>query len=86
MSDAGRWLAIRVEPSGDSQPIIDALFAAGSLGVQEDGSAVVTHFPPGTDPSSIEGAIVVSRVTGNPAPMAAVVTHCRAVLDQLTST
>jgi ribosomal protein L11 methyltransferase len=58
MSDAGRWLAIRVEPSGGSQPIIDALFAAGSLGVQEDGSAIVTHFPPGTDSSSIESAIM----------------------------
>jgi ribosomal protein L11 methyltransferase len=58
MSDAGRWLAIRVEPSGGSQPIIDALFAAGSLGVQEDGSAIVTHFPPGTDSSSIESTIM----------------------------
>ena len=34
---------------------------------------------------AIEGAIVVSRVVGNPAPMAAVVTHCRSVLDHLTS-
>jgi ribosomal protein L11 methyltransferase len=58
MSDAGRWLAIRVEPSGGSQPIIDALFAAGSLGVQEDGSAIVTHFPPGTDSSSLESTIM----------------------------
>ena len=33
---------------------------------------------------SIEGAIVVSRVTGDSAPMAAVVSHCRAVFDQAT--
>jgi ribosomal protein L11 methyltransferase len=57
MKDTGRWLAIRVEPSGDPQRVIDALFAAGSLGVQEDGIAIVTHFPPGTDSSSIEAAI-----------------------------
>ncbi|MGC3945641.1 MAG: TetR/AcrR family transcriptional regulator [Chryseolinea sp.] len=33
---------------------------------------------------SIEGAIVVSRVTGSPAPMTAVVAHCKSVLDQLS--
>jgi TetR/AcrR family transcriptional repressor of nem operon len=34
--------------------------------------------------SAIEGAIVVSRVVGDPAPMAAVVAHCRSVLDHIT--
>lgn len=34
---------------------------------------------------SIEGAIVVSRVTGTPSPMAAVVTYCRTMLDEITS-
>ena len=34
---------------------------------------------------SIEGAIVVSRVTGTRSPMAAVVTHCRAMLDDISS-
>jgi ribosomal protein L11 methyltransferase len=57
MNDTGRWLAIRVEPSGDSQRVIDTLFAAGSLGVQEEGTAIITHFPPGTDSLSIEAAI-----------------------------
>lgn len=57
MSDDGRWLAIRVEPSGDPAPVVDALFAIGSLGVQEDGTAIVTHFPPDTDSASIEAAI-----------------------------
>lgn len=57
MNDTGRWLAIRVEPSGDSQRVIDALFAAGSLGVQEEGTAIITHFPPGTDSTSIEAVI-----------------------------
>jgi ribosomal protein L11 methyltransferase len=57
MSDDGRWLAIRVEPSGDPALVVDALFAAGSLGVQEDGTAIVTHFPPDTDSASIDAAI-----------------------------
>jgi len=33
---------------------------------------------------AIEGAIVVSRVKGSPAPMAAVVEYCKSILDQLT--
>jgi AcrR family transcriptional regulator len=34
---------------------------------------------------AIEGAILVSRVTGSPAPMQAVVTHCRSVLDTVSA-
>lgn len=33
---------------------------------------------------AVEGAIVVSRVTGSSAPMAAVVAHCRSILDRLS--
>ena len=51
------WLAIKVEPSADPQRVIDALFAAGSQGVQETGGALITHFPPGTSASTIESAI-----------------------------
>jgi len=51
------WLAVRVEPSGDSQTVIDALFAAGAQGVQEQGAAIVTHFPPGTNIGDIESAV-----------------------------
>jgi ribosomal protein L11 methyltransferase len=42
------WVAVRVNPGGDPQRVINALFAAGSQGIQEDGDAIVTHFPPGT--------------------------------------
>lgn len=52
-----QWLAIRVEPSGDAQPVIDALFKAGSLGVQEEGVVVITHFPPDTDVALLERAV-----------------------------
>ena len=58
-----RWLAVRVEPSGDAQTVIDALFAAGSQGVQEQGSSIITHFPAGTDAAEIEAA--VKRVDDN---------------------
>ncbi|MDO8502265.1 MAG: 50S ribosomal protein L11 methyltransferase [Gemmatimonadaceae bacterium] len=66
------WLAVRVEPSADPQAVVDALFAAGSLGVQEDGAAIVTHFPPGTSASAIEAVVherdPAARVTTGPAP------------------
>lgn len=70
--DERPWLAVRVEPSGDPQPVVEALFASGSLGIQEDGPAIVTHFPPGTDAALIEQVIsaadpLCSVVTG-PAP------------------
>ena len=42
------WIAVRVEPSGNPGNLMALLFAAGSLGVQEDGAALVTHFPPST--------------------------------------
>lgn len=72
--DERPWLAVRVEPSGDSQLVIDALFGAGSLGVQEDGDAIVTHFPPGTLASRIEDVVRLAdpraRVTTGSAPKA----------------
>lgn len=51
------WLAVRVEPSGDPQLVIDALFAVGSQGVQEIGGAILTHFPPDTDRAAITGVV-----------------------------
>ncbi|HXV15728.1 MAG TPA: 50S ribosomal protein L11 methyltransferase [Gemmatimonadaceae bacterium] len=69
-----QWLAIRVEPSGDAQPVIDALFAAGSQGVQEIGGAIVTHFPPGTSSDEIARAVKgvddAAVVTATEAPAA----------------
>jgi len=42
------WIAVRVNPGGDPGRVTAILFAAGSQGIQEDGDALVTHFPPGT--------------------------------------
>jgi len=56
-----RWLAVRVEPSGDAQQaVIDALFAAGAQGIQEQGTSIVTHFPPGTDAAQIVRAVATA--------------------------
>lgn len=67
-----RWLAVRVEPSGDAQLVIDALFAAGAQGVQEQGSSVITHFPPDVDLDAIEkrvrAADADARFEAEPAP------------------
>lgn len=72
--DERPWLAVRVEPSGDPQAVVAALFAAGSLAIEEDGLAIVTHFPPGTDATLIEQAIAEAdpecSVATGPAPRA----------------
>ena len=52
-----RWLAVRVEPSAQAQVVIDALFAAGAQGVQDEGSTVITHFPPHSDLAAVERAV-----------------------------
>jgi len=46
------WLSVRVVPARERDAALAALFAAGAQGVQEDGVALVTHFPPEAD---IEG-------------------------------
>lgn len=55
--DERPWLAVRIEPSGDPRLVIDVLFAEGSLGVQEEGGAIITYFPPDIAASDIESAV-----------------------------
>ena len=43
---------VQTEPA-DRGAAMEALFAAGAGGVQEDGDALVTHFPPGTDSAEL---------------------------------
>jgi ribosomal protein L11 methyltransferase len=41
------WLSVRVgAPAEDRDAVVALLFEMGSMGVQEDGDALVTHFPP----------------------------------------
>ena len=51
------WLAVRVRPGGDRQAVLDALFRAGSGGVQEEGDALLTHFPGDADGDRIRGLV-----------------------------
>lgn len=43
------WIALRVEGFTSGDAVSNALFQAGSQGVHEDGTALVTHFPPDHD-------------------------------------
>ena len=54
----GEWRAVRIEQCADRDAMMAALFGAGSQGVHEDGDALVTHFPPGTDTSSVVAALL----------------------------
>ena len=53
------WVAVRVRPSAQgSAGVVRALFDAGSLGVQEDGAWLVTHFPADARLDAIRGAVL----------------------------
>ncbi len=57
------WTAVRVRPRGGpeaAQAISDALFAAGSMGVHEDGPALVTQFGAGVDIEAVRVAVLAA--------------------------
>ena len=63
MSDADqRWVAVRVRPRGvwARDAVADALFALGSQGLQEEGDALLTQFPPGTDVDAVRAALLAA--------------------------
>lgn len=51
----GQWTAVRAVPSAPAlrEAVSNALFQAGSQGVQEDGDTFVTHYPPATDMDTV---------------------------------
>ena len=52
------WLSVRVRaPAEDREAVVALLFEMGSMGVQEDGDTLATHFPP-----PIEQEVVARRV------------------------
>jgi len=57
----GRWTSVRVQPdratAGAREACLAALFAVGAQGVHEDGTALVTHFPPATDLEAVHAAL-----------------------------
>ncbi|MEI6739866.1 MAG: 50S ribosomal protein L11 methyltransferase [Gemmatimonadaceae bacterium] len=75
MPESAPWTSVRVSPSltdGAREACLDALFAMGAEGVHEDGIAVVTHFPPGTDLEAIHRALTEAdegaRIETSPVP------------------
>ena len=58
MTGAEGWTTVRVRPgAADEQAVADALFAAGSQGVQFADGVVVTHFPPGISVDAVRAAV-----------------------------
>ena len=51
------WVSLRVVPSRGPEVALAVLFAAGAQGVHEDGTALLTHFPPETDVLAVATAI-----------------------------
>ncbi len=61
MTDIVGWNAVRVRPRGGpdaARRVSDALFAAGSMGVHEDGAALVTQFPAAVDIEAVRAAVL----------------------------
>lgn len=58
---AAPWISVRVTPTRDAadarRACLAALFRVGAQGVHEDGAALVTHFPPGTDLAAVHEAL-----------------------------
>ncbi|MGZ3436374.1 MAG: 50S ribosomal protein L11 methyltransferase [Gemmatimonadaceae bacterium] len=54
------WIALRITPESNRDGVIAALFESGSQGVQEDGTAVVTHFPEGARIDDIRRAVIAA--------------------------
>jgi ribosomal protein L11 methyltransferase len=48
---------VRVRAGADRDAVLAALFDAGSQGVQEEGDALLTHFPPETSVDDVRAAI-----------------------------
>ena len=51
------WLAVRVSAGSARDAALGALFELGSLGVQEEGDELVTHFPDDVAASDVIGAV-----------------------------
>ncbi|HUQ20995.1 MAG TPA: 50S ribosomal protein L11 methyltransferase [Gemmatimonadaceae bacterium] len=52
-----KWIEVRVTGAKNRDAVVAALFAEGSLGVQENGDAIVTHFPASADLSALRALI-----------------------------
>jgi ribosomal protein L11 methyltransferase len=67
-ADQRPWVAVRARPRGGAaaaEAVVAALFAAGSQGVQEQGDAVLTQFPPDTDVETLRAAVLAADPTAD---------------------
>lgn len=55
-----KWLSVRVKPAAARDLAMEALFAAGSMGVHEAGDELRTHFPDGTDPDEVRRIVLAA--------------------------
>ena len=73
MSPESPWTAVRVDGISQREAVARALFEAGSQGVHEDGTSLVTHYPPEFDVTRVRAAIAAAdrsaRVTVSNAPV-----------------
>lgn len=51
------WTTFRIVPGAGREAVCLALFAVGAQAVQEDGAALITSFPPGTDLVAVRSAL-----------------------------
>ena len=54
------WISLRITPESNRDGVIAALFKSGSQGVQEDGAAVITHFPADARIHEIRNAVIAA--------------------------
>lgn len=59
------WTSLRIEPGERRDEVAAALFAAGAQGIHEDGTALVTHFPPETDVGAVVRAVLDAAPTAD---------------------
>jgi ribosomal protein L11 methyltransferase len=57
LNSRNEWIEVRVAEASNRDAVIAALFAAGSEGVQEIGSEIVTYFPSDVDQTRLMSAI-----------------------------
>ncbi len=57
MNSRNDWIEVRVADARNRDAVIAALFAAGSEGVQEIGTEIVTYFPSNIDETELRSAI-----------------------------
>lgn len=56
-ASAAGWVSVRITGASRRDAVVDALFAAGSTGIQEDGRDIITHFPDQAGIAGLVGAL-----------------------------